>query len=141
MVEYLRKFFDTTDFPARWNCGNWDLFHGRLHILSDLAIFCAYVSIAVALFWFWRVKRRELAFPGLFWIFGAFIFSCGMTHLMEAVIFYDPHYRLAGALKFATAGASWAAVLAVVRVAPRAMELPGLRQLNDRRRPGCCQLR
>lgn len=134
MVDYLRRFFDTSDFPARWDCGNWDRFHGRLHIFSDLAIFGAYVAIALALFWFWRVKRRELAFPGLLWIFGAFIFSCGTTHLMEAVIFYAPHYRVAGALKLTTAGASWAAVFAVMRVAPRAMELPGLRQLNERLR-------
>jgi hypothetical protein len=34
--------FDTSDFPARWTCGQWSAVHGWTHILSDLAIFGAY---------------------------------------------------------------------------------------------------
>ena len=34
---------------------------------------------------------------------GAFILLCGATHLMEAIIFWWPAYRLAGVLKLMTA--------------------------------------
>jgi len=33
MLDFFRKLFDTSDFPARWNCGNWSSFHGFLHTL------------------------------------------------------------------------------------------------------------
>ncbi len=58
--------------------------------------------------YFWANKRHELAFPRLFWLFGAFIFSCGTTHLIEATIFYTPVYRLSAVAKLATAVVSWA---------------------------------
>jgi PAS domain S-box-containing protein len=52
---------------------------------------------------------------------------CGVTHLMDAVIFWWPGYRLAGLLKAATAVVSWVTVAALVRVAPvfTAVRLPG----------------
>lgn len=130
MVEFFRKIFDTSDFPARWNCGNWDPFHGWMHILSDLGVWSAYMMIPVALTYYWWRKRDELAFPRLFWLFGAFIFSCGFTHLIEAVIFYQPIYRLSAVVKLITALVSWATVIAIFRIAPKAMELPGIARIN-----------
>ena len=35
--------------------------------------------------------------------FAAFILACGTTHLMEAIIFWWPAYRLAGVIKLFTA--------------------------------------
>lgn len=39
MIEFLAKLLDTSDFPARWHCGNWTSGEGWLHIVSDVAIF------------------------------------------------------------------------------------------------------
>jgi two-component system, chemotaxis family, sensor kinase Cph1 len=130
MDDFFRKLFDTSDFPARWSCGNWDEFHGWLHIGSDIAIWAAYFMIPLALGYYWWSKRSELVFPRLFWLFAAFIFFCGATHLIEAVIFYQPVYRFSGLMKFATAVVSWMTVIAIIRVGRPALELPGLARMS-----------
>jgi len=133
MGNFFSKLFDTSDFPARWNCGNWESFHGWLHIASDFAVFAAYTAIPlVILFFAWRRKRnnKPIEFPSLFWLFCAFIFACGTVHLIEATIFFKPIYRISGVFKFLTAIFSWATVLALIRVSPRALALPTLGSLN-----------
>src|SRR5690606_10906364 len=64
-------------------------------------------------------------FRYLFVLFGAFILSCGATHLMEAIIFWWPAYRLAGVIKAATAVISWSTVIALVPIVPRALRMKG----------------
>lgn len=122
--------FDTSDFPARWNCGEWSSFHGWSHILSDLAIAAAYLIISLTLLYYWWIKKSELAFPRLFSLFALFILSCGATHLIDAIIFHHPIYRFAALIKFTTAVASWATVIVLLRIAPKALELPGLHRAN-----------
>ncbi len=68
-------------------------------------------------------KRRDLPFPWTFALFGLFLVSCGFTHLMEVISFTTPLYRLAGVLKVVTAAASWATVLALVPLTPKALAL------------------
>lgn len=127
----MANLFDTRDFPARWSCGDWTAGHGWLHILSDIAIFGAYAAIPLTIAWFVR-RRPDVPFTRLFWLFAAFIFSCGSTHLIEAVIFWNPVYRVSGLLKLTTAVVSWATVYALVRTMPAAMSLPGLKKMNER---------
>ena len=43
-----------------------------------------------------RPAAPRLPFPWLFWMFGAFIITCGFTHLLEAAAFWWPAYRLMG---------------------------------------------
>jgi len=127
----LGLLFDTSDFPARWHCGHWTPVHGWFHIISDLAIAGAYSVIPIALAGYWWLKRKELTFPRLFWLFAAFIFSCGSTHVIEAIIFYHPIYRFSAVMKVITALASWATVVALLRIAPQAIHLPGLQKANE----------
>src|SRR4051794_38086750 len=101
-MDFPGNLFDTSDFPARWRCGNWSDSLGWLHILSDIGIWSAYFATPCVLLLF-GFRRRALPFRRLFFLFGAFILLCGATHLMEAVIFWWPAYRLAGALKLVTA--------------------------------------
>lgn len=122
MEELVSKLLDTSDFVARWHCGNWTSEHGWLHVLSDLGVFTAYMAIPVVL-GFFLMRRRDLPFPKIVWMFVAFIGFCGLTHLADAIIFWKPIYRISGALKLATAVVSWATVIALVRVMPRAISL------------------
>lgn len=131
MLDSLRLLFDTSDFPARWDCGNWSPLHGWFHIIGDLAIASAYAMIPLAIAGYCWAKRNELAFPKVCWLFAAFIFSCGSGHLVEAIIFYFPIYRFAAVLKVVTALVSWATVIAIIRIAPQALELPGVIRMND----------
>jgi two-component system, sensor histidine kinase and response regulator len=122
MFEFLTDLFDPSGFPARWHCGSWTASLGWLHILSDLGIWSAYLAIPCVLVYF-ALRRRELPYKFIFLLFGAFILACGTTHLMEAVIFWWPAYRLAGVLKLFTALVSWATVFALIHIAPKAFAL------------------
>lgn len=125
----VSQLWDTSDFTARWYCGQWSGLHGWIHIISDLAVFGAYVAIPCVLMFFVR-RRRDILFPRVFLLFGAFIFACGTTHLVEAMIFWWPAYRIAAVVKAVTAIVSWATVVALIPVIPQALALPGLKKIN-----------
>lgn len=131
MFEFIRKLFDTDDFPSRWHCGIWSSGHGWLHIVSDVLVFGAYTAIPVVLTYF-ILRRKDVPFTKIFWLFALFIFSCGTVHLIEATIFWWPAYRLSGITKAVTAAVSWATVFAIVPVVPKALSLPGLAVVNSR---------
>lgn len=120
MFDLLTHLFDTSGFPPRWQCGAWSEAHGWLHILSDLGIWSAYFAIPCILVYFIQ-RRQDVPFRAIFWLFGAFILACGTTHLMEAAIFWWPAYRLAGGIKLLTAIVSWATIVALVQVVPKAL--------------------
>jgi PAS domain S-box-containing protein len=101
--------------------------HGWIHIVSDLAIFAAYVAIPCVLLYFIG-RRRDVPFSRIFLLFGAFILSCGAGHLIEAGIFFWPVYRVSAMMKVTTAIVSWATVVALIRVTPAALSLPGLKK-------------
>ncbi len=121
-MDFFTLLFDVSDFPPRWYCGAWTPGHGWLHILSDLGVWSAYIAIPCVLGYF-LFRRRDVPFRNVFWLFGAFILACGTTHLMEAIIFWWPAYRLAGLIKLFTAVVSWATVIALVPIVPRALAM------------------
>ena len=129
MLGFFSKLFDTSDFPARWTCGLWTAGHGWLHILSDLGVWSAYVAIPIVLGYF-AVRRKDIPFRRIFLLFGAFILACGATHLMEAIIFWWPAYRLAGVIKLFTALISWATVIALIQVAPKVFAMRSPEELE-----------
>lgn len=130
MIEFFRWLFDTDGFPARWNCGSgWTSELGWTHILSDIVIWGSYTAIPIVLAVF-IIRRRDVPFPRIFWLFIAFIFFCGTGHLIEAIIFWEPVYRLAGAVKVGTAIVSLATVCALVPTMPRALSLRSPEQLE-----------
>ena len=133
MFDFITRLFDTQGFPPRWSCGAaWqqEPSLGWLHILSDLAIFGAYTAIPIVIAYF-VLRRRDLPFPKVFWLFVIFIFACGTTHLIGAIIFWKPIYRFDGLVKLITAVASWSTVAALIVATPEALRLPGLAKLND----------
>jgi hypothetical protein len=128
-VDFLARLFDTSDFPARWQCGNWTAGHGWLHILSDLGVWSAYVAIPCVLGYF-VLRKKDIPFRTIFLLFGAFILACGTTHLMEVLLFWWPAYRLAGVIKLVTAIVSWGTVLALVPVTPKALAMRSPEELE-----------
>ena len=129
MIEFISQLFDSQDFPARWHCGQWSDAHGWLHIISDLMIFGAYMTIPVVLATILN-QRKDIPFPRTVWLFIAFIGFCGVSHLVEAIIFWQPVYRFSGVLKAGTAIASWATVVGLIPSAKRAIMLRSPKQLE-----------
>jgi signal transduction histidine kinase/ActR/RegA family two-component response regulator len=117
------RLFDPTGFVPRALCGQWTPALIRLHNVSDFLIWTAYLAIPVVLVRFAYKRRHELPFRQVFWLFGLFIVACGTTHLMDIILFYNPLYRLAGAVKLVTAAASWGTVIALVPIVPRALAM------------------
>lgn len=122
IIEYVKKFFDTDSFPARWHCGKWSEFHGWLYILSDVAIWAAYFTIPFILLRFIR-NKKDVPFRRVFWLFGAFILACGATHLIDAAIFWFPMYRVSAFVRMVTAIVSWATIFALYKIIPHALLL------------------
>jgi PAS domain S-box-containing protein len=130
MLDFLKRLFDSTSFMPRRYCGDWSMELIWLHIGSDVLIWLAYLTIPIVLLYFAH-RRRDLPFPWMFWMFAAFIISCGFTHFLEAAAFYWPAYRLMGVLKFFTAAVSWATVVGLVPLVPRALALAGTQELRS----------
>lgn len=124
-------FFDISGFPPRWLCGDWSPLLGWTTILSDLAIFGAYTAIPITIALYMRA-RRDVPFPHVFWLFIAFIFACGSTHLIEAIIFWHPIYPVQAVVKVFTALVSIAAVVATASIMPKALAIPGMASMNQR---------
>ena len=130
MTNFITQIFDPSGFPARWHCGTWTPVHGWTHVVSDVLIFGAYMAIPLSIAFF-VMRRRDIYFSKIYWLFALFIGSCGLGHLIEATIFWHPWYRFSGLLKVVTAAASWATVLALVKIMPTAMKMPGALKLNE----------
>ncbi len=124
-------FFDISGFPPRWYCGDWSPGLGWTTIVSDLLIFGAYTAIPITIALYMRA-RRDVPFPHVFWLFIAFIFACGSTHLIEAVIFWHPIYPVQAMVKVFTALVSIAAVVAIANIMPKALAIPGMASMNQR---------
>jgi signal transduction histidine kinase len=127
LIDFL---FDASNWPARWNCGHWTASLGWIHIISDISIFLAYISIPTVLI-YWCIKRRDIPFNHLLVLFALFIVFCGSGHLVEAIIFWHPIYRFDALVKLSTGIISWVTVLALLPVIPKVLDLPKLEKLNQ----------
>ncbi len=130
VLDFLLQLFNTEGFPPRWLCGTgWLPFTGWFMIVSDLMIFGAYSSIPLLLLYFVN-KRKDMVFPKIFWLFAAFIFACGVSHLLDAMMFWWPAYRLNALEKFATGLISWTTVAALIPIVPQALALKSPAELE-----------
>jgi two-component sensor histidine kinase len=114
-------------------CLLWEAGLVWLHVLADGGIALAYYAIPLSLIYFVR-RRQDLAFHWMFWLFGAFIFACGTTHLVEVWTLWQPVYGLEGLIKAVTAGVSLATAALLVPLVPKALALPSPAQLEEANR-------
>ena len=128
--DFFSNILQAESWPARWNCGRWSDFHGWLYILSSLAIWAAYFAIPISIFYLISKKKDDIPFVKILWLFMLFILSCGLTHLVDAVIFWYPAYRLSALVLLITAIVSWLAVIALYKIVPLALSLKSPQQLN-----------
>lgn len=72
------------------------------NVVFDMAIFLSYVGISSVLFGA-TVGMRRFPISSLFWMFGLFILSCGLVHLLGAVLMWSPWYDIDLGIKGACA--------------------------------------
>jgi signal transduction histidine kinase/CheY-like chemotaxis protein len=119
----------TENFIPHGHCYLWKPDLVGLHIVSDALIAIAYYSIPLTLIYLVQ-KRRDIPFNWIFLLFGAFIVSCGTTHLLEIWTLWHPVYWISGITKLGTAAISLYTAIALVKLLPVAMAIPSAAQLE-----------
>ncbi len=128
-VDFFSGLFDTNLWPPRWYCGKWTPFHGWLYIISDLLIWSAYFTIPLIIFHFIS-KRKDVQFNRIYILFAAFILGCGATHLLDAITFWYPLYRLNALVRLMTGIISWLTIFQLIKIVPTALALRSPKELE-----------
>ncbi|MGB1581442.1 MAG: response regulator [Nevskiales bacterium] len=132
-MEAVDNLFNNPAFMPHGHCYLWMPKILWLHIISDVMIAAAYLSIPITLVYFVR-QRKDLVFQPVFLLFGAFILLCGATHAFNLWVIWNPDYTEQGLLKFATAVVSFFTAIALWKVLPQALALPSPAQMEKARK-------
>ncbi len=98
------EWFSQQDFMPHGHCYLWKDGLVYTHVISDLLIGLAYLSISITLYAL--VKKIKLPFSSIVVAFGVFIGACGMTHFMEIWNLWHADYWYSAWVKVVTAIAS-----------------------------------
>jgi signal transduction histidine kinase len=131
MQFHIWDFLSTEGFQPHGFCLLWrpDVFW--THVLSDTVIALSYFSIPAALIYL-TLRRNDLMYRWVFYLFGAFIIACGVTHAFGIWTLWVPDYGLQAILKAATALISVTAAAALWPLMPKLLALPSPRQLEEK---------
>ena len=128
----MREIFDSlfrSDLMPHGYCLAWKPALVWLHVASDAIIALSYFSIPIMLVWF-VLRRKDVPFFWIFYLFGVFIVACGATHLMSIWNLWHADYGIAGALKALTAAVSLTTAIALIPLAPKALSLKSPAELE-----------
>ncbi|MEG4587357.1 PAS domain S-box protein [Microcoleus sp. MOSTC5] len=126
---FLNKLLFTGNYIPHGHCYLWQRELVALHIVSDFIIALAYYSIPLSLIYI-ITQGKDLPFRNVFWLFAAFIISCGTTHLMEIWTLWHPVYWVSGSLKIITAAISAYTAFSLIPLVPQALTLVTPTQLE-----------
>jgi PAS domain S-box-containing protein len=122
---YSPIIWGDTVLPDPWSHG-----YGWLHLVSDVGIWSAYLAITIV-FAYFLIRRRDTLYRKPLFLVGAFLLTCGTSHLLDAILFWWPAFRLAGLIKLFSALISWCTLLAVIRMTPLALTLRNPAELEQ----------
>ncbi len=117
------------NFIPHGHCYLWKPELVWLHVSSDVLIGFAYLLIPLLLIYFVR-QKKDLTFGPIILLFGAFIISCSLTHLINIWTIWHPDYWLAGSLKVLCAGISIYTVAVLVSFLPEALAFKNPKELE-----------
>lgn len=127
-MAFWEQLFSGEGFMPRRYCGVWSDSLIALHVVSDVIIWLSYLWIPLVMIWAYRSKRSELQIPPatrfLLLLYAVFITACGFTHFFDALMFWDPAYRINGLVRALTAVVSFATAVSLVKLIPIAVTAP-----------------
>jgi PAS domain S-box-containing protein len=129
VIDFFSKLFDSTDWPSQWQTGRWTTFHGWFYIVSDLLIGCAYCCIPLAIVQYISGKH-DIRVKNSYFLFAAFSLAGAATHLLDALSFWNPVYRLSALVRFITGVLSWIIVFYLIRMLPFVFSLRSKKTLE-----------
>ncbi|MES2715231.1 MAG: PAS domain S-box protein [Pseudomonadota bacterium] len=111
-------------------CFTWSPWLLWTMVVANGVIAAAYFSIPVAIGSYVR-RRPEAGAHGLAGLFCAFIFACGLTHVMHIWTIWQPDYALQALALVITAVVSLVTAVALWPLIPRALKIPSVQQLQQ----------
>ena len=129
-MEFLSSLLGRGDYLPHGYCFTWT--PGLLWSMvgADGVIALAYFSIPVALMSFVR-KGGHATTNVVLWLFIAFIFACGITHLMDIWTIWRPDYAVQALTKVITAAISLVTAIALWPLIPHALKIPSAGRLQS----------
>ena len=98
-------------------------------VSSDLAIALAYFSIPLVIARYAR-QRPQVNLGSLATLFAAFIFACGITHVLDVWTIWRPDYVLQTSAKVFTACASVLTAVVAWRLMPKLLAVPSIDEMR-----------
>lgn len=129
MQALIASFWNSTFLPHGY-CLQWNPDLLWTLAISDTLIALAYFSIPFAL-WYFAKHRPDIRQRWLFVLFGLFIISCGITHLLDVLNLWRPDYWLSAASRIITAVLSVITAVVLWRIMPEALRAPSMQQLEQ----------
>jgi len=125
-------FFDSNDFMPHGMCYLWRADILWTSVISDVLTALAYFSITAAVIVFVK-KRQDLPYPWFFLLAGSVIFlACGTSHLVSAIVIWEPIYGVSAIVKAITATTSVATGIIIWLVLPFFLNLPSPSMLEKK---------
>lgn len=131
-MDAVGNLFNNPAFMPHGHCYLWIPKILWLHVISDSMVALAYTLIPITLVYF-VVKRKDLEFQPVFLLFGAFILLCGVTHILNLWVIWNPDYTEQGIVKLFTGVVSMFTAYALWRILPQALAIPSPSQLEKAR--------
>ncbi len=126
------SFFNTEQFMPHGMCYQWQPDILLTSVISDVAIASAYYSITAAFIYF-VMKREDILYPWFFILAGSIIFAaCGTSHLISAIVIWEPIYGISSVSKAITAVSSMATGVIIWYVLPFFLRIPSPSMLEEK---------
>lgn len=100
------------------------------HVISDTLISTAYGLITVGIVYI-TLKRSDLKFDWMFYLFALVFISCGVTHAISVWAVWEPVYYLQGSMKVVTAVASLGTALLLLPLLPKIVSIPSFAEQDE----------
>jgi C4-dicarboxylate-specific signal transduction histidine kinase len=126
------SYFSEAGFMPHGHCYLWNPGLVWTHVVTDLLIGLAYVSISLSLYSL--IRKIQLPFSAMVLSFGVFIGACGATHFMEVWNLWYASYWWAAFVKVLTAIASVATGLWLIKLKPQIIAVAEAAKLSEQRR-------
>ncbi len=118
------SFFSQDSFMPHGMCYLWKPEILWTSVISDVLTALAYFSITAAVIVFVK-KRHDLPYPWFFLLTGSVIFiACGTSHLISAIVIWEPIYGISSIVKAITALTSATTGIVIWLVLPFFLKLP-----------------
>lgn len=129
-MEFFSSFLGRSGYLPHGYCFTWTPGLLWSMVSADGVIALAYFSIPVALLSFVR-KGGHASTNVVLWLFIAFIFACGTTHLMDIWTIWEPDYAVQALTKVVTATISLVTAFALWPLIPKALKIPSIGRLES----------